>query len=77
MDFEQARAEYGAGHLKEALMEPAATGNGWMLLFRDDQGQLQTLTDHHGHERLFKDLDAAAELAHRIGFALVNVEERF
>jgi hypothetical protein len=77
MDFNQARVEYTAGHLREAMMEPAEVGNGWLLLFRDDHGELQTLTDQHGHARLFKDLDAAAELAHRIGFDLVNVEERF
>jgi hypothetical protein len=58
-------------------MEPSPSDNGWMLLFRDDHGDLQTLTDHSGHARLFRDLDAAAELAHRIGFRLVNVEERF
>jgi len=77
MQYEEARSQYSSGHLKEALMEPSPSDNGWMLLFRDDHGDLQTLTDHAGHTRLFRDLDAAAELAHRIGFPLVNVEERF
>jgi hypothetical protein len=77
MDYEQARSEYAAGRIKEALAEPATGENGWVLLFRDEHGTLTPLTDHAGHPRLFKDLDAAAELAHRVGFRLVNVEERF
>ena len=77
MDYEQALSAFAAGHLKEALMEPAPRQNGWLLLFRDGHGDLQRLTDAHGHDRLFRDLDAAAELAHRIGFRTVNVEERF
>ena len=77
MDYEEVRSRYASGHLTEALLEPSPSDNGWVLLFRDEAGELQTLTDHHGHPRLFRDMDTAAELAHRVGFPLVNVEERF
>jgi hypothetical protein len=77
MEVQEARNLFTEGHLTEALMEPSAADNAWLLLFRDDHGELQPLTDHGGHPRLFRDMDAAAEVAHRIGFALVDVEERF
>jgi hypothetical protein len=77
MDVDEARARFAAGQITEAVMAPSERDNAWHLLFRDERGELQALTDHQGHARTFRDLDAAAEVAHRIGFRLVNVEERF
>jgi len=77
MQLDQVKLEFEAGRLREALIEPAPDRNGWMVLFREDRGQIVRLTDHRGAERVFHSLDHATELARGIGFETVSVEERF
>ena len=77
MDIETACAEYEKGRLKEAIIEPADEGNGWMVLIRMDNGGLEKITDHRGAEKVYHTIDHATEIAKQIGFRTVRVEERF
>lgn len=77
MDTDQARAAFEVGRLREAVVEPADEGNGWMLRLHDVAGDVVTVTDHSGIEKVYHDLDHATEVARAIGFETVRVEEGF
>jgi hypothetical protein len=77
MELARVRSEFEAGRLREAVIEPSPTGNGWLVLFREADGELVKLTDHVGADVLYHDLDSATKLANDIGFATIRVEERF
>jgi hypothetical protein len=77
MDINHARAEFEAGRLVEAIVEPADDGNGWMILLKPAEGDPVKVTDHHGTEKVYHTLDRATEVAKGIGFHAVRVEEGF
>ena len=77
MEIDQVQLLFEGGKLSEAIMEPSPTGNGWLLEFRAQDGELIKLTTHGGEERLFRSLDAATNTARRIGFPSARVEEAF
>ncbi len=76
MDLYDVQIGIAIGALKEAIVEPGDDGNGWMLLFRDEDNTLLPLTTG-GHERIFHDLDKVTRLAKDMGFKNVSVVERF
>jgi hypothetical protein len=75
MDIEQVHLEFEAGRLKEAIVEPSASG--WLVRFKTEADEVVTLTEHGGGDRLFHSLEAATRLAQDIGFKSVHVEEHF
>jgi len=77
MELERVKSDFDAGRLREAVIEPSPTGNGWVLLFREADGDLVKLTDHGGMPKVFHGLDRATKVANEIGFATVRVEEPF
>ena len=77
MDLQHAQAEKTAGNLHEAVVEPSPQGNGWMVVFVDDNGGRAVLTDHTGTEKIYHTLDHASEAAREAGFETVRVEEAF
>jgi hypothetical protein len=77
VDKREAQAAFESGQLKEAVIEPAEAGNGWMVLLRDSQGKMEKLTDHSGIEKVYHELDHATEAAQAIGFTDFRVEEAF
>ncbi len=77
MDLMHAKAEFEAGRLREAAVEPSEQGDGWRLLLHTDTGETQVLTDHSGREYLYHSLDHATEVGRDIGFDSVRVEEHF
>ncbi len=77
MEIEQVRLELSSGTLKGAMIEPSATGNGWMMLFKHESGERVKLTDHSGAEKVFHSLEAATRAAQEIGFQTIHIEERF
>ncbi|GAB6041547.1 hypothetical protein [Endothiovibrio diazotrophicus] len=77
MDLLHAQAEFGAGRLQEAVIEPSPDGNGWRVCFVATDGGRVTLTDHTGTERLYHSLDHADEAAREVGFGEARIEERF
>ena len=77
MEILQAKAEYEAGRLGEAVAEPSTQADGWRLLLHTTSGETLVLTDHTGRERLYHSLDHVTETGREIGFASVRVEEPF
>ena len=77
MELEQVKSDFEAGRLREAVIEPSPTGNGWVLMFRETDGDLVKLTDHSGTPKVFHDLDRASKVANEIGFPTIRVEEPF
>jgi hypothetical protein len=77
MDLMQAKAEFEAGRLSEAVTEPSEQGGGWRLLLHTEAGDTQVLTDHSGREYVYRSLDHATEVGRDIGFDSVRVEEHF
>ncbi len=77
MDLMHAKAEFEAGRLSEAAVEPSEQGGGWRLLLHTENGKTLVLTDHSGRERLYHSLDHATEAGRDIGFESVRVEEHF
>lgn len=65
------------GDLLEAVVTPAESANGWLLLFTDRSGRQFNYTRHHDRAPVFHDLDHATALARELGFEQVRVEERF
>ncbi|MBT2989236.1 MAG: thymidylate kinase [Candidatus Thiodiazotropha sp. (ex Ctena orbiculata)] len=77
MDLMHAKAEFEAGRLSEAVVEPTEQREGWRILFHTANGDTLVLTDHSGRERVYHRLDHATEVGRDIGFDSVRVEEHF
>ncbi|MGD8711145.1 MAG: hypothetical protein PVF40_12190 [Ectothiorhodospiraceae bacterium] len=77
MDIETARNEFEAGQLTEAVVEPLAKRNGWVVMVRRRSGELIAITTHGGLDKVYHDLDHATGVARDIGFHRVRVEEAF
>jgi hypothetical protein len=77
MELEQVRLEFEEGRLQEVVIEPSPSGNGWRMLFKDQNGEMLELTEHSGSQKIFHSLDAATRAARHFGFETIHVEERF
>lgn len=77
MDVDAARAAFAHGALIEVILEPAESGNGWMILVRKEDGSTEKITDHRGMEKIYHSIDTATDTAKEIGFTSLRVEERF
>jgi hypothetical protein len=77
VDIDKAQAEHAAGKLHEVVIEPADEGNGWMVVVHYHGGEVVTLTDHSGVERVYHSIEHATEAAKAIGFQTVRVMEAF
>jgi len=77
MDLMHAKAEFDAGRLSAAVVEPSQEGDGWRLLLHTESGETRVLTDHSGRECLYHSLDRATDAGRDIGFRSVRVEEHF
>jgi len=51
------------GDLLEAVVTPAESANGWLLLFTDRSGQQISYTRSHDRAPVFHDLDHATAVA--------------
>jgi len=77
MDIQTACAEFEAGRLQDAVIEPADAGNGWTVSVHDLTGAMLRITDHSGTEKIYHSMDHATAVAKDIGFKRIRVEERF
>ncbi len=77
MDKLQAQTACKEGRIAELVIEPADTGNGWMILVCEKQGDRHKLTDHSGFEKVYHDLDHATAAAKAIGSVSLRIEEPF
>ena len=77
MQIEQMQLLVESGKLKEAIITPCPSGNGWMVECKDTNGHIVKLTTHGGEERLYKSLDTATKVTEKIGFHCARIEEKF
>ncbi|MCL9777043.1 thymidylate kinase [Vibrio methylphosphonaticus] len=62
--------------LAEAIIEPSELDGGWVVEFRHKQGGFLMLTDIHGAECQYVDLDKASKSALAVGFSQVRIEAK-
>ncbi|GLT17055.1 hypothetical protein GCM10007938_08320 [Vibrio zhanjiangensis] len=74
MTINELRNLYREHQLVEAIIEPSAEEGTWIVEFRNTRGGLVLLTDVHGEECHYSDLDLASKSAMAVGFSQVRVE---
>ena len=77
MDHDQALRALHAGDLVEAVIKPAEDANGWILMFVNQFGEHLAYGGHTGTEKVYHSLDQVTELARKIGFHDIRIEEEF
>ncbi|MGL6262326.1 hypothetical protein [Vibrio sp. WXL103] len=75
MTISELRALYREDQLVEAIIEPSIQEGSWVVEFRHRRGGLVLLTDAHGEECLYEDIDLASKSAMAVGFQQVRVED--
>ncbi len=76
MTISELRGLYRDNQLVEAIIEPSIQEGSWVVEFRHSRGGFILLTDSHGEECHYSDLDKASKSALAVGFSHVRVEER-
>ncbi len=76
MTVTELRALYKDNQLIEAIVEPSLQDGQWIIEFKYRKGGFVILTDDHGEECLYSDLDDASKSAMSVGFHQVRIEER-
>ncbi|BDR12302.1 hypothetical protein [Vibrio sp. STUT-A11] len=76
MTINELRHLFRENQLVEAIIEPSIQEGGWVVEFRHTRGGFVFLTDNHGEECLYEDLDAASKSAMAVGFQQVRIEDR-
>lgn len=74
MTINELRVLYRDQRLVEAIVEPADQDGSWVVEFRDSRGGILALTDVHGEQCQYHDLDSASKSAMAVGFSQVRVE---
>ncbi|MYM61075.1 hypothetical protein [Vibrio tetraodonis] len=74
MTINELRSLYRENQLVEAIIEPSAEEGTWIVEFRHTRGGFVLLTDVHGEECHYPDLDMASKSAMAVGFSQVRVE---
>ncbi|WP_070962872.1 hypothetical protein [Vibrio sonorensis] len=75
MTINELRSLYRDNQLVEAIIEPSAEEGSWIVEFRHARGGFVLLTDAHGEECHYIDLDQASKSAMAVGFKQVRVED--
>ncbi len=76
MTINELRHLFRDNQLVEAIIEPSIREGGWVVEFRRARGGFVCLTDSHGEECLYDDLDTASKSALAVGFQQVRIEDR-
>lgn len=76
MTINELRNLYRENQLVEAIIEPSVQEGSWIVEFRHARGGLVLLTDAHGEECHYMDLDLASRSAMAVGFQQVRVETK-
>lgn len=77
MDIDSAAEQYHNKIITEAIIEPSPNGNGWRILFHKTDGDIVSLTDHGGTEKIYHTLDNATNTLKSAGMKTIRVEEHF
>lgn len=73
MTLDQLQRLYQQRCLLEAYVEPSVDLQSWVVVFRHSEGGVVSLTDGHGIEQRYGDIDLASEQALRVGFHQVRI----
>lgn len=76
MTVTELRNLYRDKELVEAIIEPSAQEGTWIVEFRHAKGGFVLLTDVHGEECHYDDLDLASKSAMAVGFQQVRIEPK-
>ncbi|MDN3608930.1 hypothetical protein ACFFUP_18225 [Vibrio ostreicida] len=76
MTLNELRNLYRENQLVEAIIEPSSQEGAWIVEFRHTRGGLVLLTDAHGQECHYIDIDLASKSAMAVGFRQVRVEAK-
>lgn len=76
MTITELRNLYRENKLIEAIIEPSSQEGCWIVEFRHHRGGFVLLTDAHGDECQYEDLDIASKSAMAVGFKQVRVESK-
>lgn len=76
MTLNELRALYRENQLVEAIIEPSIQEGAWVVEFRHMSGGFVLLTDVHGEECHYADLDLASKSAMAVGFQQVRIENQ-
>jgi len=76
MTITELRNLYRENKLVEAIIEPSAEEGNWIVEFRHTRGGFVLLTDIHGEECHYGDLDLASKSAMAVGFKQVRIESK-
>ncbi|WP_076589780.1 hypothetical protein [Vibrio ostreicida] len=76
MTLNELRNLYRENQLVEAIIEPSSQEGSWIVEFRHTRGGLVLLTDAHGQECHYIDIDLASKSAMAVGFSQVRVEAK-
>ncbi|ARV73667.1 hypothetical protein [Vibrio campbellii] len=76
MTINELRHLFRDNQLVEAIIEPSIQEGGWVVEFRHARGGFVCLTDSHGEECQYDDLDTASKSALAVGFQQVRIEDR-
>ncbi len=68
MTINELRHLFRDNQLVEAIIEPSIQEGGWVVEFRHARGGFVCLTDTHGEECLYDDLDTASKSAWQSAF---------
>ncbi|MEZ8826864.1 hypothetical protein [Vibrio sp. 10N.261.55.A7] len=74
MTITELRSLYREDKLVEAIIEPSVQEGSWVVEFRHARGGFVLLTDSHGGECHYMDLDLASKSAMAVGFSQVRIE---
>lgn len=74
MTINELRNLYREQQLVEAIIEPSTREGNWIVEFRHARGGFVILTDIHGEECHYGDVDLASKSAMAVGFKQVRVE---
>lgn len=76
MTITELKLLYREKQLVEAIIEPSIQDGSWVVEFRHARGGFVLLTDSHGEECQYLDLDLASKSAMAVGFNQVRIEEK-
>ncbi len=76
MTITELKLLYREKQLLEAIIEPSIQDGSWVVEFRHARGGFVLLTDSHGEECQYLDLDLASKSAMAVGFNQVRIEEK-
>lgn len=76
MTVTELRRLYQEKQLLEAIIESSIEEEDWIVEFRHHRGGLVLLTDEHGKECHYQNMDDASRLALDVGFRQVRIANK-